>query len=59
MLFRSGLKPEVAVVLEPHLICGGQFGGFTGRKMDDALKALTGMLDDAGIGYQDVSVQHR
>lgn len=51
-LKECGLPPKVGVVLEPHLICGGQFGGFTGRRMDKALEALTRMLDSAGIVYQ-------
>ena len=44
--------PGVFLELEPHLKGGGQFGGFSGPDgMGVAVRALCGMLDDAGISY--------
>ena len=51
-LRENELPEEVGVVLEPHLLCGGQFGGYTGERYPEAIKALTLMLDNAGIAYQ-------
>ncbi|HEY3284538.1 MAG TPA: sugar phosphate isomerase/epimerase family protein [Armatimonadota bacterium] len=40
------------VDLEPHLKGGGQFGGFSGPDgYGVALRALSGVLDGAGVGY--------
>ena len=42
----------VFLEMEPHLKGGGQFGGFSGPDgMGVAVRALCGMLDEAGIGY--------
>ena len=44
--------PGVFLDLEPHLKGGGQFGGFSGPDgLGVALRALTRVLDYAGIGY--------
>jgi hypothetical protein len=40
------------VDLEPHLKGGGQFGGFSGPDgYGVALRALRGVLDEAGVTY--------
>ncbi len=45
--------PGVFLDLEPHLKGGGQFGGFSGPDgFGVALRALTGVLDQAKIGYR-------
>jgi sugar phosphate isomerase/epimerase len=44
--------PGFFVDLEPHLKGGGQFGGFSGPDgYGVALRALCGVLDDAGVTY--------
>lgn len=55
-LLENELPDEVGVILEPHLMCGGQFGGFTGKRFDGAIRALTKQLDTAGIAYHPINV---
>lgn len=50
-LVSCGLPREFGLVLEPHLKCGGQFGGYTGSLYNSAILALTEMLDRARIGH--------
>lgn len=49
-----GAKPEVGLVLEPHLLYGGQLGGFTGPKYEQAIDALRNMLSANHIDHQDM-----
>jgi sugar phosphate isomerase/epimerase len=43
----------VVLELEPHLKAGGQFGGFSGADgFGVALRALTDLLEQTGIGYR-------
>ncbi|HAZ62754.1 MAG TPA: hypothetical protein DCZ72_03980 [Armatimonadetes bacterium] len=50
--WRARGVPGVFMDLEPHLRGGGQFGGFSGADgFGVALRALCGVLDATGIGY--------
>ena len=50
-LLNAGLLKEFGLVLEPHLLCGGQFGGYTGGRYQEAIDALVELLTKAGIRY--------